>query len=211
MASTRNPGRSAWANPTRSGSSGRTSGLIPPLAVLLAEEFVAVDFETANRQSGASACQVALAKISSGVVVDRFSTLLRPPAEWDQFEFTYLHGISAQDTRESPMWDSVAPRAREFVSGLPVYAHNASFDARVWAQLDKHFNQDSLPQNFFCSYRLGRKLMPNLVNHKLPTLLNACVTGFSLDHHDASSDAEACGLIVAALQRQTSLHPRLYS
>ena len=51
----------------------RSSWVAPP-EVLALPSFVAVDFETANRQGGESACQIALVKISGGRVVERAST-----------------------------------------------------------------------------------------------------------------------------------------
>lgn len=56
----------------------RSSWVAPP-EVLALPSFVAVDFETANRQGGESACQIALVKISGGRVVERASTLIKPP------------------------------------------------------------------------------------------------------------------------------------
>lgn len=44
--------------------------------------------------------------------------------------------------------------------------------------------------------------MPGLVNYKLPTVVGACAPDFRLTHHTADSDAEACALIVAALQER---------
>lgn len=179
-----------------------TPRFIPPAEIFLSPEFVAVDFETANRRGGVSACQVSLARFSRGQVVDRLTTCIRPPRGWDRFEFTYLHGISARDTAQAPMWDELAWRIDGFVGGMPVYAHNASFDARVWAELDEFFGVSSLPDDFFCTYRIARRAFPGLHNHKLPTVVGHCAPQFHLDHHRAESDAEACGLIVAALQQQ---------
>ena len=177
----------------------RSSWVAPP-EVLALPSFVAVDFETANRQGGESACQIALVKISSGRVVERASTLIKPPPGFDRFEFTYLHGISAHDVRRSPMWPDIAAWVAGFHGGLPVFAHNAAFDARVWRELDAFFGTQSLPQSFFCSYRTAQRMVPGLENYKLPTVTKALVPGFTLKHHRADSDAEACALVVAALQ-----------
>lgn len=177
----------------------RSSWVAPP-EVLALPSFVAVDFETANRQGGESACQIALVKISGGRVVERASMLIKPPPGFDRFEFTYLHGISARDVRRSPMWPDIAAWVAGFHGGLPVFAHNAAFDARVWRELDAFFGTQSLPQSFFCSYRTAQRMVPGLENYKLPTVTKALVPGFTLKHHRADSDAEACALVVAALQ-----------
>ena len=52
---------------------------IPNLHFLRQPSFVAVDFETANRGGGVSACQVALVKMKDGQVIDEFSTFIQPP------------------------------------------------------------------------------------------------------------------------------------
>lgn len=175
---------------------------MPATADLASRTFVAVDFETANRMGGASACSVAFVKVNDGEVVERLSTYLKPPAEYDRYEFTWLHGISRRHTREAPSWFDMEDEVADFVLDVPVYAHNASFDARVWRELDAYFGLRTLPSRFYCSYRLARQVTPGLVNYKLPTVTKALVPEYQLDHHQADSDAEACALIVAAIQRQ---------
>ena len=98
------------------------------------------------------------------------------------------------------MWPDIAAWVAGFHAGLPVYAHNATFDARVWRELDAFFGTHTLPQSFFCSYRTAQHMVPGLENYKLPTVTRALVPGFKLNHHRADSDAEACALVVAALQ-----------
>ncbi|WP_175954277.1 exonuclease domain-containing protein [Schaalia sp. Marseille-Q2122] len=182
-------------------ASQRRSRYIPSADQLMAREFVAVDFETANRQGGVSACQIALVKVRHGRVVDRFVSYLLPPEGFQRFEFTYLHGISFADVQRAPSWEGVGAVVGTFIGALPVYAHNAAFDARVWKDLDEYYQVSTFPQTFFCSYRLAARVMPGLVNHKLPTVARACVPEYHLNHHRADSDAEACALIVASLQR----------
>lgn len=98
------------------------------------------------------------------------------------------------------MWPNVAGFTSQFVHDLPMYAHNAPFDVKVWEDLDAFFGTQTLPSGFFCSYRTTQNLVPGLDNYRLPTVTNALVPGYKLNHHDAGSDAEACALIVAALQ-----------
>lgn len=193
-------GRSAAGGSHFSGRSGNVQRYLPGISHLGAEEFVAVDFETANRQSGASACQVALVRFRDGEVVDRLVSYLKPPPELARFEFTYLHGISEVETKNAPTWLELSGNVRSFVAGVPVYAHNAAFDEKVWIELDEYYRLDTVPQAFYCTFRMAQQALPSLPDHKLPTVLGAVDTDFVLDHHQANSDAEACGLIVAALQ-----------
>lgn len=174
---------------------------LPTAEELAEQEFVAVDFETANRRGALSACQIALTKIRDGRVVGQYNTLLRPPAGFEHFEFSWLHGITFEDVAEAPRWPTVAAEVAEFVGSLPTYAHNAGFDQGVWAALDRHFHTSTLPERFYCTVLLSRRTAPGLDNHKLPTVTDYYAPGFELNHHRADSDAEACALIVAALQQ----------
>lgn len=177
------------------------SGWVAPRDILSSSSFVSVDFETAN-SSGVSACQIALVKVSNGQVVERASTLIKPPPNFNKFKHTKIHKISAIDVQSAPTWPEIATWVAEFHSGLPVYAHNAQFDARVWRELDDFYNTHTIPDNFFCSYRTVKEGFTtlDLDNYRLPTVVGALVPGFNLRHHDAESDAEACALIIAALQ-----------
>ena len=178
---------------------------------MLADTFVAVDFETANRLGGVSACQIALVKVCGGKITDRYVTYLRPPYGYHHFEFTYLHGISALDVVGAPTWAQAAESIAQFVGGAPVYAHNASFDRGVWRKLDEHFGTHTLPESFYCSYRTARQLRPGLVNYKLPTVTAAFAPDYQLQHHRADSDAEACALIVCGLQQMVREQSDWYS
>ncbi|QYH20034.1 hypothetical protein JKI95_03110 [Corynebacterium aquatimens] len=98
---------------------GRPAAYIPPLPRLMRDEFVAVDFETANRVGGASACQVAMVKVRGGDVVDQFCTYLRPPEEHIAFEFSHIHGIYRGDVEDAPSWFDIADDVVEFVGTRP--------------------------------------------------------------------------------------------
>ena len=182
---------------------------IPNLHFLTQPSFVAVDFETANRGGGVSACQVALVKMEDGQVTDEFSTFIQPPQGYSRFEFTWLHGIGPRQVATAPMWDQIADQIARFVGDLPVYAHNAMFDARVWKDLDDYFGILSLPHHFFCSYLTARRMLPGLENYALPTVLHECDPTFSLNHHEAGSDAHACARIVRHLASRDDLHGAL--
>lgn len=183
--------------------------LIPCYEVLKLKEFVAADYETANRVSAVSACQLAMVRFKNGVCVDRFNSFIKPPQGYDRFEFTYLHGIAPEDVEDSPSWTDIADDVRAFVGESPVWAHNAAFDYNVWCVLDEHFGTFTAPKECYCTYRTAQLLMPGLTNYKLPTVLAACGSDFALNHHRADSDAEACGLIVLGLQKSKLCNTKL--
>ncbi len=190
-------------------SRGRPAKWIPSAGTLLHDAFVTVDFETANRVGGASACQVALVRVEGGEVVDEFCTYLKPPEEFIVFEFSHIHGIDRGDVEDAPSWFDIADRVVEFVADAPVYAHNATFDASVWRGLDRYYFTGTYPEAFYCTCRMARRLLPELSDHRLPTVAEYCAPGFTLNHHRADSDALACAHIVAHLQRSRGLHELL--
>ncbi len=182
------------------GGRSRASLLVPNNEDLKASSFVAVDFETANK-SAVSACQIAMVLVSEGKVVDRYSTYLKPPSDYDYFEFSHLHGIGVKEVLHAPTWSDVSAVISQFVGGAPVWAHNSSFDSRVWRGLDEYYGTRTLPSRFYCSYQTSKKIIPGLENYRLPTVLRRCDPTYHLNHHRADSDAEACARIVCALQR----------
>ncbi len=191
------------------GAPRRTRGrtvYIPGREALMRDEYVAVDFETANRVGGASACQVALVKVRGGEVTATLTTYLRPPEDHIRFEFSHIHGIYRGDVEDAPSWFDIADEVHEFVGELPVWAHNATFDASVWRGLDRYYATGTFPTEFYCTCRTARRLLPQLPDHTLPTVTDYCAPGFTLEHHRADSDALACAHIVALFQRASPLN-----
>ncbi|MDO5738259.1 MAG: exonuclease domain-containing protein [Eubacteriales bacterium] len=172
---------------------------MPNREELALKSFVAVDFETANR-SPLSACQIALVRFENSKPIEDFVSFIKPPQAYGHFEFTYLHGISEPDVAQAPTWLDLADKLTSLIGDCPVYAHNASFDSRVWAAVDKYYFKNSLPRRFYCSCNLARQFLPGLYNYKLPTVLAHCDPSFNLHHHRADSDAMACGIIVSKIQ-----------
>lgn len=178
----------------------RVSLWIPTTKDLKTASFVAVDFETANRNA-VSACKIAMVLVNEGELVDRYSTYLRPPRGCDNFEYTHIHGIGEKEVLCAPTWLDVSEIVSRFIGDSPVWAHNSSFDCKVWRTLDEYYGTHTLPARFYCSYRTSKKIIPGLEDYKLPTVLKKCDPSFRLIHHRAESDAEACARIVCALQR----------
>ena len=187
---------------------GKATKYVPSISTML-QSFVAVDFETANRVGGASACQVAMVKVRDFEVVDEFCTFLRPPEEHIAFEFSHIHGIYRGDVEDAPSWFDIADDVVEFIGADPVWAHNATFDASVWRGLDRYYFTGTQPAQMLCTARTARRLLPHLPDHTLPTVAGYCAPGFRLNHHRADSDALACAHIVAYFQRDRMLHEKL--
>jgi len=157
-------------------------------------DFIAIDFETAKK-SQESACSVGLVKFLDGKAVDTYYSLIRPPSLYIRPDFTMIHGLTVDDVRDAPkfndIWDS---GIKPFIGGLPLAAHNASFDMGVlYAVLDWYeLEIPSLP--YFCTCNLSRRVWPDLRSHALTAL--ARHFGIVYNAHNALDDAMTCGKLV---------------
>ena len=93
-------------------------------------DFAAIDFETANMEPS-SVCSMGLVVVCGGEVVDRFYSLIRPEPEYYCYWNTRVHGLTREDTAEAPVFPQVWEKAAPLIGGLPLVAHNSSFDERT--------------------------------------------------------------------------------
>lgn len=157
--------------------------------------FTAIDFETANNHA-ASACSVGLVKVIDGRVVDKQSWLIRPPLGFDHMlEWnTRIHGITAADIADAPIWADQVDALLEFVDGDVLAAHNAGFDMGVLRAANQASLLETPSLRYACSLRVARRTY-HLDSYRLP--IAAMAAGFEdFPHHDALADAEACAAIM---------------
>ncbi|MDO5720544.1 MAG: exonuclease domain-containing protein [Actinomycetaceae bacterium] len=169
------------------------------------QPFVAIDFETANEQRR-SACSVAAVRFDNkGEIADKVVALIRPHHSVDYFNpiNTWVHGITADDVKEAPEWPQIEPRVREVIGELPIVAHNMAFDGYVLSDLAELYGLEPIANRRFCTVRLARRLLYEvLVSRRLPEVFGHYFPDEPLtNHHEAFSDAYACGRIFARMQR----------
>ena len=155
------------------------------------QNFIAIDFETANGQRD-SACQLGVAVINAGKVFMRKSWLIKPPSEY--FTFSYLHGITYDSVRHEPTFGELWPEIQPYIEGKIVAAHNACFDTGVLLATLKTYQLPIPSFHVIDSLQIARKTWPGLSNHKLSTVAN--YLKIDLQHHEAESDAVACAAII---------------
>jgi len=154
-------------------------------------DFVAIDFETADRCSD-SACAVGIVKVVANRIVAREFRLIRPPRQ--RFLFTYLHGISWEDVKAEPSFREVWLLLRDLLPGARfLAAHNARFDRSVLLACCRLSGLHPPDAPFLCTVRLARRTW-RIYPTKLDNVCNKLA--IKLRHHDALSDAEACARIV---------------
>lgn len=161
--------------------------------------FVALDVETANYNKG-SICSIGLVKFINGEIVDTYETLINPEEEFDAYNI-YIHGITGDAVKNSPTYPAIAPDILNFIDGLPVVAHYAPFDSGAIRECNEKYGINDFYMEYFCSYYLSKAVIPRL-SYKLKNL--AKEFNIPLNHHNALSDAQASGLIITELIRQSN-------
>ncbi|MCT4376725.1 MAG: 3'-5' exonuclease [Leuconostoc suionicum] len=156
--------------------------------------FVAMDFETANREKH-SAVSIALAVVRDNQVVDKFYSLIKPETTFSSYN-TAIHGLHRQDVADAPkfpeVWQTISPF---FTENKLVVAHNASFDNGILKGTLQYYDIDEPHYLLLDTVQTSRKLFPNFENHKLSTV--AGNLGITLDHHhNALDDAVAAANIL---------------
>ena len=70
------------------------------------DDFVAIDFETANRLRS-SVCSVGLVFVRNGQIVDERYSLIKPYPNYYLDDNIAIHHITPDDTRDAPTFDEV--------------------------------------------------------------------------------------------------------
>ena len=135
-------------------------------------ELVVLDFETTGLLPARDrTIEVAATLLVDHRPVDTFCRLMHPGFALPSF-ITSLTGITDQMLRGQPRPEEVMPALHKFVRGLPIVAHNASFDrAFLQAELARAGLQPE--SEFLCTMRLARRLAPGLPSYRLDTLVDA--------------------------------------
>ncbi|WP_454111965.1 exonuclease domain-containing protein [Microbacterium aurum] len=168
------------------------------LGVVMGLDFVALDFETANR-APSSACAVGGVRVRDGKVVEEFHSLIRPPEDHDEFEpgNVRVHGIRSSDVTRAPRWPELYPQLRDFIGDDVVVGHNAAFDTSVLLNTCGAYDIDWPVLNVVCTLRLARAAL-RLPSYSLPWVAEHLdVPAF--DHHGPLADARASALVLLAL------------
>ncbi|MFD1392194.1 3'-5' exonuclease [Lacticaseibacillus jixianensis] len=163
-------------------------------------DFIAMDFETANRQR-ASACSLAIVVVRADRVTDSFYTLIDPEAPFEP-QNVRIHGITAAQVVGQPTFPAVWPHIQSFFTPTQlVTAHNSPFDVSVLRRTLERYEIAVPHYQVIDTVRTAKKLMPNLPNHRLDTVSAAMHIPLA-HHHNALQDSYACARILIAQAHQ---------
>lgn len=156
---------------------------------------VAIDFETATSDRD-SACEIGLTLIDDGRITLSESWLIRPPC-WPRFDFfnTRIHGITSKMVAYEPTFDALWEEISPYFAGRTIVAHNAAFDIGVLRDMLKVYRMDIPDNPYLCTYRLARKVWPELGKYGLKTMIQHLSLGGGR-HHRAAYDSHACAEVL---------------
>ena len=153
-------------------------------------DFIALDLETATYLRS-SICEIGLAFVKNGKVVDSKSWLVQPQQNlYDDFNI-YIHGITPEMTENSPSFQAVWDEVKQIVKGKTIVSHNTSFDMYALKDAFDLYGIAYPVFDYYCSLRISRKAFPGLYSYSLPDVCNAIGIEFN-QHHRAKGDAVGC-------------------
>lgn len=156
------------------------------------QDFAAIDFETANPQRS-SVCSVGIVIVRNGQIEETFYSLIKPEPDYYHWRCTEVHGLTEEDTDKAPVFPEVWKQIEPKIEGLPLVAHNKSFDESCLKAAFRVYQMDYPDYEFHCTLQKARKVWPKESN-KLNIVAAKC--GYDLErHHHALADAEACAAI----------------
>lgn len=175
---------------------------LAPAEPILGLDFVAVDFETANRKR-ASACAIGLVRVRNGLVVKTANWLMRPPVGFDNFEQVNIdvHGIVPRDVADQLRFGQMYDRLLNGIRSEVLVAHNAAFDKGVMKAAAEAEGREPPNNVWRCTRRLTEAYVPELDNYRLPTV-TAEFGVVLVNHHDAGADALAAASVMICLARR---------
>ena len=166
------------------------------------DNFVAIDFETANFEQS-SVCSVGIVIVKDGELVDNFYSLIRPVPNYYNEKCSSVNGLCCLDTNDAPefpdVWTLAQNKIHEYFpymedGEVPFVAHNKAFDEGCLKAVFRVYGMDYPDYEFYDTLWASRRCFRYLPNHQLQTVAAEC--GYCLEnHHHALADAEACAWI----------------
>jgi len=126
-------------------------------------EFIITDIETTGSIRGKDRIiEIAAIKVCNGKVLDTFEFLVNPEKNISG-QIARLTSISNETVCGAPLIEEVLPKYLEFAKSGVFVAHNSVFDFAFICSEVKRIKLESLePHLEICTYRIARKLLPNV-------------------------------------------------
>jgi DNA polymerase-3 subunit epsilon len=116
----------------------------------------------------------------------------------------FIHGITPEDTKNSPSFPEVWKDVLPYLQGKIVVAHNTSFDMYALRDAFDKYGIDYPTFDYFCTLRIARYIVKGCYSYSLDIVLNYLGIEFE-HHHRADSDSMGCAkLLLKCLETDNS-------
>lgn len=165
-------------------------------------QFVAIDFETANADLS-SICQVGVVEFNAGGIIDSWGALVNPQDEFDWINIS-IHGIKEDDVQGAPVFPEIYETLRSMLSSKVVVSHT-SFDRTALSQALVRHELPAIDCTWLDSARVVRRVWSQWAQ-KGYGLGSVCKElGIDFDAHDALEDARAAGEVLNRAIEESNL------
>lgn len=171
-------------------------------------DFIALDFETANRKQ--YPCAAGVAVVKNGQIVSRDYTLINPESSFDDICIN-VHGITPEQVAGAPTFPEFLTKWSAFMQHYPVVAHNIGTERSALEKSCARYKLELPRVTFYDTLQLCRVNYPGKESYTLDALCSE--RGIELEHHNALSDAVGCAELMLLLQQDesTALYPSGYA
>jgi len=160
---------------------------------MLPKNFIALDLETTGLDAEKDEIiNIALVRFENGSIASSIDLLVKPQKDVPAFVY-YLTGIAQNEINEAKPFKEIAPQILEFINGLPLVAHNASFDSKIFMLALSRNGLKNKDFVFWDSLAIAQAAW-TFESHKLVNLIKQLNIEVSASHR-ALPDAEACGKV----------------
>lgn len=170
---------------------------------IIKDSFVAIDLETATSDRS-SICQIGITEVVEGKPLSPISWLVQPEDnKYDSINI-WIHGITPEDTKNSPSFPEVWKKVLPYLQNKTVVAHNTSFDMYALRDAFNKYGIEYPTFDYFCSLRIARYIIKGCYSYSLDVVLNHIGIEFE-HHHKADSDSLGCAkLLLKCLETDNS-------
>ena len=163
--------------------------------------FTAIDVAIAN-SSGEfrwSICEVGVAVVKSGEIVDSWSQLVNPQIKDSELGWENVaHGIRPEYVRDAPTFKDIYPKIKRSVRGVRIVSHTR-FDEDVIRRACERQGLPMLISPWRDSLVLARRAWPSEPSHSLPAIAPKLEIRYNT--HDAGGDAKVVAELVLRAAR----------
>ena len=154
-------------------------------------DYVAVDLETTGLDPNyCEIIEIGAVRVRGGQPCETYSALVQPTCLDDVDEYiTELTGITPAMLADAPKIADVLPAALAFIGDDVIVGHNTSFDINFLYDAAAALQLSPVSNDYVDTMRLSRKLFPDMVNHKLRTLVREFGIAKKVEHR-ATDDAQ---------------------